>query len=113
VAGRARRRAHARLAEQLGVVRDEREVERPAELHAPRRLPARVVGLDADRRALRERVRVARRAARALAPAVEGERGVDVQVAEERLPQRVVMRARRPLLGAREAEAEERGSGQR
>jgi hypothetical protein len=34
---------------------------------------------------------------------------VDVQIAEERLPQRIAVRAIRALLGAREAEAE-RGS---
>jgi hypothetical protein len=35
---------------------------------------------------------------------------VHVQIAEERLAQRVMVRARRSLLGAREAEAEESGS---
>jgi hypothetical protein len=91
------------------VVGDQREVERAAQLHAPQRLAPLVPGLDADRRALREGVGVARRAARALAPAVEGEGGVDVQVAVERTPQRVVVRAGLALLAPREAEAAERG----
>ena len=105
VARRAGRLADARLPEQLRVVGDEREVERPTQLDATGRLLLRVVGLDADRLAAGERVGVARCAARALTPGVEGVGGVHVQLAEEGPAQRVLVRAGLALLGACEAEA--------
>ncbi len=81
--GRAGRRAEVDLAEELRVIRDGREVERPIDGGAPR-LDLSVVD-DRDRGAARERVGVARADARAEDVRVGREARMDVEVAEEGL----------------------------
>jgi hypothetical protein len=65
------------------VVRHHREVERPAQAHAAQRAPAGVVGLHADLLSAREAIGIGGTIERPLPPGVEGERRVDVRVAEE------------------------------
>ena len=105
ISGQSRCRADARLAEQLGVIGDSGEVDGTAQPDRPQRLAVVVVGLDAHCFAAREAVGVARAVARALPHRVEGERSMDVGVAEEGLAQRVVMAARLARLGAGEVGA--------
>jgi len=74
------------LAEHLGVIGHGREIERTFELHLAQRPALRVVRLDADALAAREAIGVGGSVSRALGSGVERERGVNVQVAEERTP---------------------------
>jgi hypothetical protein len=85
------------LAEELRVVGDDGEVERPRLLRADRWVSGRVD--DVDRAALGVTIGVARTVDRADGDGVEGVGGVRMGLAEQGLAQRIVVPARRPLLG--------------
>ena len=108
VARRAGRVAQIHLAEQLGVIRDGSEVERPLELHGAPRLAARGERLEPERLTARECVRLARARACTLRARVERIACVHVQIAEPRPAQRVARSARLALLGALERGRSER-----
>ncbi len=101
VAREAGVQAGADLAEPLRVIGDRGEVERPAQLREARRQVGRVVGWQADLRAFREHVGVARRRPDTDERGVAGEARVDVRLPEERRPQRIVARAVRARFRAR------------
>ena len=77
------------FAEQLGMIGDDRKVQRPVQLDRPQRIPGDVVGLDSQRLSLCELVGVGRKIARALSGRVEGQGRVNVGVSEEGATQRV------------------------
>ena len=71
VSDRTGRCAEVGLTQQLGMVRDHREIQRPAQLDLARRSAIRAVGLNANRLATRKAVRVRWAVARALPDRIE------------------------------------------
>ena len=86
------RLADGHLAEQLGVVGDRGEIQRPAQLQRPP-APVLVVGLDLDPLAFGETIRIVRGVARVLGGRVQRKGGMHVQVAKPNAARRVVLRA--------------------
>jgi hypothetical protein len=100
VGGGAGRAAQGDLTEELRVVGHGGEVEPPRELHVSTGLSVGTPGLQADARAPGKRVGLRWAGPRALRAGIEGPPRVHVEVAEERLSQRIRLGARLALLGA-------------
>jgi hypothetical protein len=92
------------LAEKLRMIRNDGEIEWPAQLNLAGGPALLVEGLHANCLTFREAVGVRRPAPRPLPPGVEREDGVDVGVSEEGLPEGLVVRAGLALFGALEGE---------
>ena len=99
VAGGAGRAAQRPLTEELAMVRDRQEIQGPVDAELPGRLAVLVQRPKGDGLPLGEAVRILRGGAGGVGGGVKGIAGVDMHIAEQRLAQRLVVQARRPLLG--------------